>query len=462
MSPSKLVAKRPQPGTLRTWDFPGFTRTRLDNGFQLIVAQTPGRTLAAAQLLLEAGASNEPDSEGGVAGIAVNALIEGTGKHKGASFVQALEELGADINGGANWDSFRLNMQVPPSRMESALELLAEAVRDPQFGSKEVDRLIQERTGGILQEYANASSRARLAFDKLIYTPDSPYARSAGGNFWSVSTMGKKAIKKYYERFATPESATLILVGDLNGFPAEKVAEKLFGGWKSKEPQRTPPTVRENLPHTSILLVDRPESAQSHFELGHVAVPRLTPDYFPILVMGTALGGLFDSRLNRVLREEKGFTYGASGGFEFRRQAGPFRAVTSVDTEKTVDAIRETVKVVQDIHSDGITKQELEQVKGFLTGVFTLRFETPSAIAFALAEMVVYGLADDYWESYRSNVASVTLDQANQAAADYLHPDRLGIVVVGDYELVGDPLFDANLGTVAHIEDSEPGRPPIH
>lgn len=462
MAAPRLIAKRPGSGTPRNWEFPGFTRTRLDNGLQLIVAQAPGRTLAAAQLLLEAGASNEPDSEGGVAGIAANALIEGTGKHKGPSFVQALESLGADIDGGANWDSLRLNMQVPVARMEPALELFAEAVRDPQFASNEVDRLIQERVGGIFQQYANATSRATIAFDKLIYSPDSPYSRSAGGNFWSVSTMGKKTVKKFYERFVTPKSATLILVGDLDGFPAEKLAEKLFGDWKSKEPERTQPLVRENLRHTSILLVDRPESAQSHFQLGHVGVPRSTSDYFPIVVMANALGGLFDSRLNRTLREEKGFTYGASAGFNFRRQAGPFVATASVDTEKTVDAIRETVKVIQNIHADGITKQELEEVKGFLIGVFSLRFETPDAIASALADLVIYGLPDDYWEAYRANVESVTLDEANRAAADYLRPDRLGIVVVGDYEEVGDPLFDADLGTVAHIEDSEPGRPPIH
>jgi zinc protease len=460
MPAPKLVAKRPQAGTPRTWEFPGFTRTRFDSGFQVIVANTPGRTLAAAQLLFEAGPGYETPQEGGIAAIAAKVLIEGTGVHKGPTFIQALEGLGASIEGTVDWDSFKLNLEVPVGRLEPALELFAEAARDPQFPWREVDRLIQERVAGIFQSYANAASRATMAFDKLTYTPGSPYSRPAEGNYWAVKGIGKRKVKKYYERFATPDSATLILVGDLEGVPADKVAEKLFGDWKAKEPERTQAAVSESLTRNTVLLVNRPESTQSQIQIGHIGVPRSSPDYFPILVMATALGGLFDSRLNRTLREEKGFTYGAQAGFNFRRKAGPFRAVTAVDAEKTTDAVAETLNVLRKINEEGITKQELAVVKGFLTGVFTLRFETPESIASALSELVTYGLPANYFETYRQNVESVTLDEANRAAAEYLRPEPLGIVIVGDAEKVRGPLQSAEFGPVAQIQDPEPGEPP--
>lgn len=155
MAPSKLIAKTPPAGTPRLWEFPDFTRTRLDSGFSIIVANAPGRTLAAAQLLIEAGASNERGEEGGVANIAANALLEGTDNYKGEKHVQALERLGADISGGAGWDSFTLNLRAPVSRLEPALELLAEAVRSPELPWREVDRLTQQRVGWIMQQYAS-------------------------------------------------------------------------------------------------------------------------------------------------------------------------------------------------------------------------------------------------------------------------------------------------------------------
>lgn len=461
MAQPKLIAKRPSAASqLREWEFPSFTRTRLSSGFQIIVANTPGRTLAAAQLLLDAGAAQESPQEGGVAAIAAKALTEGTRNHKGPAYVQSLENLGGDIEGSAGWDSFSLDLRVPVARLEPALELLAEAVLHPQFPWGEVDRLIQQRVATIFQEYANASTRASIAFDKLVYTPTSPYSRPAEGAYGTMSVLGKRRVKKYYEHFCAPSSATLILVGDLEGFPAEKIADKLFGDWKSKPPQLANPGVRQNIDHTAVLLVNRPDSEQSQIQVGHVGAPRSTPDYFPIQVMSGVLGGLFDSRLNRSLREEKGYTYGANAGFSFRRQAGPFRATTAVDTDVTAPAVAEILNVIRKMHDEGITKEEMDDVKGFLTGIFTLRFETPEAIASALSNLVTFDLPDDYYSTYRANVEGVTLEEANRAAQEYLRPDRLGVVVVGDAKKVRDPILAEQFGPVAIIEDPEPGEPP--
>lgn len=461
MARAKLIAKRPTAGISRSWEFPRFTRTRLDSGVQVIVAPTRGHPLGA-QLLMEAGPSNEPQGEDGSAGIAAGVLHEGTENYKGPAFVQAVEGLGANISAFSNWDSFTVNLQTPAARMEPALELLGEVVRRPAFDWRQIDRVKRGRVGGILQEYTNATTRARIAFDKMVYTQDSAYSRSDHGSYWSVIQVGKRKVKKYYEEFATPGSATLILAGDLEGVPAIKIAEKVFGDWKRKEPERPKMIVRDGIQRTAVLIVHRPDSKQSRIEIGHVGAARSTPDYFPLTAMSIALGGLANSRMNRRLREDKGYTYGASAGFTFRREAGPFRANTSVDTPVTVDAVAETIEILRETHSDGITNEELEEAKGFLIGSFPVRFETPAAVASGLASLITYGLPDDYYETYRAKVEKVTLDEANQAAAEHLRPDKLAIVVVGDAEKIREPMLSAGFGTVAVIEDPEPGEPPIY
>lgn len=462
MAQAKLISKRPPGGSPQTWEFPSFTRTRLDSGLHVLAAHVPGRTLAAARLILEAGATNEPDRQAGAAHIAARALTEGTDRYKGPAFTRAVEQLGADIDASCDWDSFRVDLRVPMNRMEPALELLAEAVLRPEFSGREVERLRQERVASIMQEYANAATRANIAFDKMVFSPDSLYSRSDQGDYWSVFQLGKGKVKKYYEAFATPESAALVVAGDLDGFPLAKIAEKLFGKWKAKEPQRPRPVIREGINRTSVLIVDREESKQSQLRVGHMGLPRATPDFFPAIVMGIALGGTFNSRLNRRLREEKGYTYGAGAGFDFRREAGPFTASTSADTDATLDTISEIIDVVRTMHAEGLTKDELELAKGFLKGVFPLRFETPEAIVSGISSLITYGLPEDYFATYRDSVEGVTLDEASQAAADHLRPEQLAIVVVGDTEKIRDPILGADFGPVATIEDSEPGQPPAN
>lgn len=462
MATAKLVSKRPQAGSQKLWEFPPFTRTRLDSGLQIVAAHAPGRALGAARLMVEAGEMNEPEDLSGVANLAAQALTEGTDHYKGPAFINAVERLGADIDAGTDWDSFIVNLRAPINRMEPALELFAEAVRNPSFPGGEVERLRQERLGVIFQQYANPTTRATIAFNRMVYTPASPYHRPESGEFWSVYRLGKGRVRKYYQQFATPGSATLVIVGDIEGTPVVKLAEKLFGDWKGKEPDRPRPQVQNALTKTSVILVHREESEQSQVDLGHIGVPRSTPDYFPLTVALTALGGTAIARLMLRLREDKGYTYGISAGIDYRREAGPFRARTLVNTPVTVDAIAEEIEVMSEFKEKGLTKQELEEVKSYLIGVFPLRYETPESIASGLSTMVTHGLPENYFETYRTNIENVTLEDANRAAAEFLHPDRLAIVVVGDAEQVEDPLVKAGFGPVAVLEDPEPGNAPAH
>jgi zinc protease len=458
-APTGPTSARPGPGTPRPYTFPALSRTRLDSGLQVIACHLPGRRVGSARLIMEGGIAREPAGRAGVATLAARAVTEGTESLDAAAFADAVERLGADISVDAGWDSLQGSVVVPVSRLEPALALLADAVLHPTFLPEEVARLRSERLNDIKQEYADPNQRAQIAFLPTIYTPDSPYARPSGGSLATVAGLDRDAIEAHFRRYAGPQDATLIVAGDLDGVDVPAIAERLFGTWQGGEPAPEAPRVAEALESTSVTLVSRPGAVQSAIAVGHVGVPRLAPDFLPITLMVSILGGLFTSRLNLKLREEKGYTYGARAYFDFRRQAGPFGAGTAVATGVTVEAIDDILTEIRRLHAEGVTPEELAFAKDYLVGIFPLAFETPEAISQAIARMVVYGLPDDYYHTYRPAMQAVTVEEASRAAADHLRPDRIAVVTVGDPALEA-PLKEAGFGPLTVVADAPPDGVP--
>lgn len=448
-------APRPAPGTPRPYRFPAVTRTTLDSGLTLIACHLPGRRVGSARLVLEAGITREDPAQAGVATLAARSLTEGTENHDAGQFAAAAERLGADIGVDAGWDSLQGSLVVPVSHFEPALGLLAEAILRPTFPAQEVARLQSERLNDIKQERADPNQRAQHAFLESVYTPQSPYRRPAGGSAGTVAGLNTAMVEAFYRSHAGPAGATLVVAGDLEGLPISGIAENLFGSWERQAPAATVPQVAEALTETTVTLVNRPGSVQSAVVVGHLGANRLIPDFFETTVMVTILGGLFTSRLNLKLREEKGYTYGVRAWFDLRRQAGPFGVSTAVATPVTVDALTDALAEIRRLHDGGVTAEELAFAKDYLVGVFPLAFETPEAISQAISRAVVYGLPDDYYQTYRPNMQAVTVEGASEAAARRIRPDRMAIVVVGDGELAG-PLKDAGFGPVTVLEDDSP------
>jgi predicted Zn-dependent peptidase len=209
--------------------------------------------------------------------------------------------------------------------------------------------------------------------------------------------------------------------------------------------------------HRAIQLVAKRDAPQSEVRLGHVGVPRSHPDYFGLVLMNAILGGLFSSRINLNLREKHAYTYGAFSQFDWRRQAGPFVVSTAVKSSVTDDALREIVREVEEMREREPTVEELSLAASYLDGVFPIRYETTSAIAGALAGMIVYDLPADYFDRYRSRIRSVTQADVLAAARAHLHPDQLQVTVVGDPDAVRVPLESLGWGIVT-VYDSE-GQP---
>jgi zinc protease len=205
-----------------------------------------------------------------------------------------------------------------------------------------------------------------------------------------------------------------------------------------------------------VRVLHRPGSVQTEIRIGHIGLPRRIPDFHALSVMGAILGGLFNSRLNTKLREEKGYTYGAGAGFDLRRAAGPFAARAAVNTEVTVPAIVDILAELDRIRDTSVTDAELKAARDFLVGVFPLRFETPGPVVGALAGLVVHDLPDDELARYRPAIEGVTADAVQQAARSHIRPDAAAIVLVGDADAFAPALEAAGLGRMVIERDAGP------
>jgi zinc protease len=469
-----VVRERPGPGAPRPYEFPTFERQRLSNGLGLIVLDLPGRPLVSASLIARHGAADEPAPEAGVSVLMARALSEGTEHYDAVALVEAAERLGASLHAQSGWDATTAGVDVTASRLSPALELLAEMVRRPVFPEREVTRLREERLNDILQARADPRRRSDIAFAQSIYVSDSPYHRPSAGTHETVTGLDPDELRSIHTAAFEPADMTLVVGGELGGRDVRAIAEEHFGGWgrngaaagASGSGGATPAVevpagsaVRERF----VRVIHRPGSVQTEVRIGHPGLPRRTPDFHAISVMSAILGGLFNSRLNMNLREEKGYTYGAWAGFDLRRGAGPFLARAAVNTEVTVPAIRETLDELERMRTSDVTADELRTARDFLVGVFPLRFETAGSIVGALSGLVVHDLPDDELARYRPAIEAVTGTDVRRVAEATIDLERAAIVLVGDVDAFGADLEAAALGPIVieHDDQGVPGsRPP--
>ena len=459
-----VVAERPEPGTPRPYEFPAVATTRLTNGLTILVADLPGRPLVSASTILAIGAADEPDEVGGATVLAARALTEGTERYDAVALTEAAERLGASLHAEAGWDAISIGVDVPASRLEPALELLAEVLLRPSFPSHEVERLRDERLNDLLQAQADPRRRADETFIGTIYAPSSPYHRPAAGTRESVERLDAAVARRAYERTLDPARSTLIVGGDLGGADVVAMTERLFGGWvasASTAEATSPVDDTAAAAGRVVRVVHRPGSVQTEIRIGHAGLPRLIPDFHAVSVMSAILGGLFNSRLNMQLREAKGYTYGAGAGFDLRRGAGPFTARAAVNTEVTVPAVLDTLAELERIRAEPVLATELAAARDFLVGVFPLRFETPGAVVGALGGLAVHGLPLDELVRYRDRIEAVDIETVAAAARDHLHVERAAIVLVGDVEAFGPALEAAGLGTIVIDRDEGPHVPDV-
>ena len=426
---------RPPAGVPRPYHFPPFSRRQLANGLNVWTIPVAGSSLVNVHLLVDGGAAAEDEPHGGVAALTAQLLVTGTKRLDASEFAEATERLGIEVSSESSWDSARAAFQALPQHLDEGLGLLAEMLREPRFDDGEFERLKAERLADILQSRSDPGRLADETFLMHAYAADTPYRRLSAGSPETVETLSRDDVIAFHDTHYRPGLAHLVIAGSFDDDAVTASVERHLASWAGAGPGH-----RTIAPHPGggrrIVIVDRPDSVQSELRVGHIGIDRYDPRYFPAIVMSTVLGGMFGARLNRRLREELGYTYGARSGFDARRSAGVFTAATAVQTDVTAPAISELVTLLEAARTAPFEESELTEARDFQIGIFPLRFESTGGIAAAIEPIAIYGLADDFWQTYRGKIEAVGSADAHQAAIELIRPDELLILAVGDADVI--------------------------
>jgi zinc protease len=454
-------SKLPKPGPVPTFALPPVERRTLSNGLQVLVVQHHELPIVNMNLVMKMGAAGDPAGQAGLASLTADMMDEGTATRSSLQISDQLSSIGAFLGLNAGWDSSTANLTTLKRHLDEALSIYADVITNPSFPDKEFTRLVATRMGAFRQRRDNPEQIASVVYSSLLYGPNHPYGHPLTGNEESLRAITNADVRKFYETYFRPNNSALIVVGDTT---PEEIVPKLEAAFAKWQQAHVPAVDVSAAPlerdRTTIYLVDRPGSAQSVIQVGQVGVPRSNPDFFPLLVMNTMLGGQFTSRINLNLREDKGFTYGARSLFEFRRGAGPFTASAPVFTDVTGPSVAELMKELRGIRGEiPVTPAELEYAKQAIIRGFPRTFETPAQIADRLETLVTYDLPDTYFNSYIERVQAVTVDDINRVARQYLNPDHMAIVIVGDRQRIEPSLRSLkNVGDHISFVDAE-GKP---
>jgi predicted Zn-dependent peptidase len=343
-----------------------------------------------------------------------------------------------------------VSLHTPVSKLNDALPLMADIALRPTFSSEELERKKKVYLNTLLQAYDQPNAIAYAMFTKTMWGAEHPYGRPALGTEQSIRLLTTEDLKSFHAACFHAGNATLVVVGDVTANNLLPKLESAFGGWKKKETRKAVAPQPKQVADRTIYLVDKPGSAQSVIRIGRIGAPRTTEDYFPMVVMNTLLGGSFTSRLNMNLREKHGYTYGAGSSFDFRRVAGPFGASSSVQTAVTDKALTEFMNEFNGILKP-IPDDDAVRARNYLALGYPDNFQSVAQIAGAIQELVAYGLPDTYFNTYIANVLAVKKADMERAAAKYIDPAKVAIIVVGDRSVIEKGIKDLNLGPIVNL-----------
>jgi zinc protease len=441
---------------------PEIQRSRLSNGLQVLIVEQHELPVVSLNLVIKSGAAADPPNRAGLATLAADILDEGTKSRSALDISNELTAIGARLGTGAGWDSSSASMTTLARHLEKALDIFADVALNPAFSREELERLRARRLASLRQRRDNANAIAETVYASLLYGAGHPYGHSTIGDTTSTEALQSEDLQRFYETYYRPNNAALIVVGDVQSATLLPQLEKAFGSWKSAAVPSTEITIPGPRERSSLYLVDKPGAAQSVITIGQIGVPRSTPDYFPLRVLNTILGGQFMSRLNLNLREDKGYSYGAFSSFDYRRSAGPFSAGAGVQTAVTKESIVEVFKELRGIgEAQPVTAQEVEFAKQTIIRAYPSGFETSGQIAGRLEDLVIHGLPDDYFNKVIEHVRAVTLDDVMRVANQYLKPDKMAVLVVGDRKTIEPGLRALDgVGATLTLLDTEGQRVP--
>jgi zinc protease len=453
-------SRLPEPGTPPATRFPELERATLSNGLKIVLARRAAIPQVRFDLLLDAGFASDQSAIPGTASLAMTMLDEGTVRRTSLQISDQLAQLGANLGTGSKLDVSSVSLEALKENLDASLDIYGDVILNPTFPRTDFERLKKQRLAQIQQEKADPVGLALRVFPVLLYGPDHAYANpwTGSGTEESTARIKRDDLVRFHQTWFKPNHATLIVVGATTMAEIKPKIERLFAAWKPGDvPAKNIATVGQQQ-RPVVYLIDRPGSLQSMIIAGHVAPPKANPKEVTIETMNGVLGGDFSSRVNMNLREDKHWAYGAYTFFRDARGQRPFVAYAPVQTDKTKEAVIELDKELRGIVKDRpVQPAELSRAQASLTLTLPGSWETISALAASIGNIVTFGLDDRYYDTFADKVRAQTVESVTAVAGEVVHPDHLVWVVVGDRSKIEPGLRELKLGEIRLIDTD--GKP---
>ncbi|MBN4048261.1 insulinase family protein [bacterium AH-315-O15] len=457
-------SRLPDLGPDPAFGFPRIARQTLRNGLQVRTVEHHTVPVVTMVVQVDGGAVADPPGQEGLAAITADMVDEGTGSLSAIEVSEGLARIGAvyDVDVGA--DATRFSLTTLSRFADRGAALLADILVRPSLRASDFDRVRQMRLDRLRQLQDIPSAVAERAFLRLMYG-EHPYGHLPIGNALALDALALEDVAAFHATRFRPSRATITVAGPLSHEGLLRLVDNAFSGWSEASAQVDvqapgdptgqrwmggPPegrTAPEAALPARLAVVRRDGVPQSELRIGHLSARRDTPDYPALLVMNAVLGGQFVSRINLKLREEKGYTYGARSGFDWRRGIAPFSVQASVHTASTADAISDCLAELEGIRGPRPpSEHEMSLAKASLTLGYPRSFETAQQVARSVARLALFGLPETYFEEFIPRVHAVEAADVIRVAERYVDPARAVTLVVGDYQAVAESLRPLGLG----------------
>ncbi|MDR3719596.1 MAG: pitrilysin family protein [Bryobacteraceae bacterium] len=442
----------PLPTAPRPYAFPKPVKRQLANGLTVFVVEDHRLPVVTFALEILAGNCSVAPGKSGLPSLTAGLLREGAGVRTSPEISSLVDGCGGSMGASAGDDVTTAGGTFMKSYATLGLELLADIVQRPRFDQEEIDRRLEQIQSGLAVNLNDPAYLISLVSARTILG-DHPYAYPGDGTPETIAGLKREDITGFWKSHYVPDATWFTISGDVTSEEGFAMAEQAFGGWKGAGAAvatllpAPPPRARK------VLIVDMPQTVQTQIVIGHTGIPRKHPDFLALNVANQIFGGSFNSRLNMKIRAKEGLTYDASSGFEAQRQAGSFTVGTFTRTEKTAEAVRMIVDLLNEFKANPATPEEFDEAKAFLHGSFALATETSGQIADRVLSAALHDLGDDYWTGYRARLEALTIEQVRSAVQRLLEPDKLAIVAVGDAKAFSKEL--AAYGPVTVIPQPE-------
>lgn len=452
--------KPPTIGPSPELKLPKLQHATLSNGLKVILAERHEIPLVNFWLSLDAGYAADQFASPGTASMTMSLLTGGTKTRTALQISDELALLGARLAGRSNLDLSLVELSALKSKLDPSLDLFADVILNPIFPAADFGRQQKLLLAAIQREKNTPIQMALRVFPGLLYGPGHAYGNplTGSGTTASVEKMTREDLVKFHDVWFKPNHATLVIAGDTTLAAITPKLEKLFAGWKAGQiPEKNIKTVQP--PAKSVVyLIDKPGAQQSIIFAGNIAPPRANPKEIAMEAANDDLGGMFGSRLNMNLREEKHWSYGATSLLWEARGQRPFLAVAPVQTDKTKESLAEMNKEFRGILGDHpVTAEELAKVQANETLSLPGSFETLNALGQSIIDIVRFGLPEDYYETYAGKVRALKSSDVEEGAKDILKPDHLIWVVVGDRAKIEAGIKELGLGEIRFLDaDGKP------